>query len=113
MSSITHKAIVVTTYDRARAEQALHAVPSTMSASGLVQSNVNGYWTIIVGPDGSKLGWANETVGARGRDEFINWLEQQRFEDGGSPFEWVEVEYGRDVPELGREPAVTRSSEDE
>jgi hypothetical protein len=57
---------------------------------------INGYWSFAVFPDGSKEGWEASTEGDTGRAAFIAWLDAQRYSDGSSPFNWVEVQYGDD-----------------
>lgn len=47
-------------------------------------------------PDGSKEGWEHSDVGDKARDSYTDWLKAQAYEDGSSPLQWVEVQYGDD-----------------
>lgn len=98
MGHVTHHAIVVTTWDERRASEA-HAVALGLGLTvtpGPTQSDVNGYRSFLVVPDGSKTGWDEDERGDQGRARFKDWLREQRDADGGSCFEWVEVSFGRD-----------------
>ena len=56
----------------------------------------NGYRTFFVPPDGSKEGWEESEAGDSRRDEFVEWLEKQTYDDGSTPLDWAEVQYGDD-----------------
>lgn len=68
-------------------------------ASGVVPTSVNGNWSFFIGSDGSKLGWEESETAAAQRHEFKAWLRRQEYDDGSSPFRWVEVQYGDDEGE--------------
>lgn len=57
-------------------------------------SIVNSKETLFMGPDGSKKGWETAEQGEALRDKLIALLETFNYEDGSSPFDWVEVGYG-------------------
>jgi hypothetical protein len=57
-------------------------------------SPINAYSSFMVATDGSKEGWSESDAGDARRKAFIAWLDTQRFEDGSTPFRWVEVQYG-------------------
>ena len=59
-----------------------------------LRTEINGYTTFFCGPDGSKEGWTDSDKGDSLRDRFIQRLEADTFEDGSSPWEWVEIGYG-------------------
>jgi len=67
-----------------------------MSVSEVVESPTNSRFSFAVFPDGSKEGWEQSNVGDAQRANLIKWLDRQRYEDGSSPFDWVEVQYGDD-----------------
>lgn len=69
---------------------------------------MNFYESFFVAPDGSKEFWEISEAGDRLRDEFVAWLNEQRFADGSSPFDWVEVQYGDDE----RETKIIRHSDE-
>jgi len=51
-------------------------------------------------PDGSKEGWSESDAGDALRDRVVARLEEDNYEDGSSPWDWVEVgfgEYGQKV----------------
>lgn len=101
-----HHAIIVTTYDKVRGEQAhakalelfTHAVApfsyTNTPISPLVETKLNGYYSFCVFPDGSKEGWEESDFWDGQRAEFIAWLDSTRFGDGSSPYDWAEVQYG-------------------
>lgn len=62
----------------------------------IIKSPVNGYGTFMVAPDGSKEGWTDSAAGDDRRAAFIKWLDEHRYDDGSSSFDWVEVQYGDD-----------------
>jgi len=55
---------------------------------------VNGARTIVLIPDGSKEGWVESDKGDALRRSFIERLEEDKYEDGSSPWDWIEVGYG-------------------
>jgi len=60
--------------------------------------------SFFIPPDAAELA-TDSHEGDRRRDEFIEWLEDQKYEDGSSPLQWAEVQYGDTRPE---EPMVCR-----
>ena len=61
--------------------------------------------TICVLPWGVKCDSAEEQAHVDKLAQLRTWLAAQRFEDGSSMYEWVEVLYGRDIE--GRQPEIT------
>ena len=57
---------------------------------------VNGYRSFMVAPDGSKEGWAESDIGEKIREDVIKTLNLKRYEDGSSPFDWAEIQFGDD-----------------
>jgi hypothetical protein len=97
---IRHHAIIVTSWSKTHGETALvEARRAGCQTTGLSESKVNGYWTFLVCPDGSKEGWDDSNLGDNQREEFIAWLDSTRTEDGGSHYSWAEVQYGDDEGE--------------
>ncbi len=98
MGYMLHHAIVITTYKN----DELHKVATKAKELGLQvlgpseESPVNGYFSLLICPDGSKEGWPESEEGNKLRRKFIEWLETQRHEDGSSWLEWVEIAYGND-----------------
>lgn len=92
-----HHAIIVTSsIDKCLDNAWRAALDIGCNPSMPMVSKVNGYATMIVPPDGSKLGWPDSVEGDQRRSQFIRWIEGQRYEDGSSPYEWCEVRYGSD-----------------
>lgn len=60
----------------------------------IIQSIVNGEYTIVLGPDGSGKGWTEDNEGRILRNTFISKLKTFDYEDGSNPFKYVEVGYG-------------------
>ena len=75
-----------------------HAAASNIFGARMVSQPVstivNEQRSFLIGPDGSKEGWSDSAWGDRKRNEFVAWLESQRYKDGSSPLKWVEVQYG-------------------
>lgn len=104
-----HHAIVITTFDKTLIEQALEQAEILCDqCSPIMAAPLNGWNTILVPPDGSKEGWEESDLGDAGRAKLIEWLDSKRYDDGSSPFSWVEVQYGDD----DRETKVTAHSDE-
>ncbi len=55
---------------------------------------INGYRSFMVAPDGSKEDWSESEEGNTKRDEFIAYMKTFCYEDGSSPLDWAEVQFG-------------------
>jgi len=107
MGYMRHHMIVVTSYDE-RLIISAHSRATDLftqddwrgrtvaGVTPIMTSPVNGYYTFFVAPDGSKEGWEDSDRGDRSREELVNWLEAQRFEDRSRPLKWAVVQYGDD-----------------
>ena len=95
MGYMRHHAIVVTSWDIASLQHA-HDVASGYFdwVSPISPRAMNYYRSFFIPPDGSKEGWEESNDGDDARDQFIEWLELQCYEDGSSCYDWVEVQYG-------------------
>lgn len=109
MGYMRHHAIVVTSYDEKQIAQA-HSKASSLGCnpSEIKEAKVNGYGSFFVPPDGSKEGWTESDDGDDRRTAFVDWLDAQRFEDGSTSLDWVEVQYGDD----NRHTAIIRHSDE-
>ena len=99
MGYTRHHAIIVTGYDLERVEKIRNKIKkkcTTLRPTRVHVSAMEGYGTFFIGPDGSKEGWPDSDAGDEERNMIINLLRSKRFEDGSSPFDWVEVQYGDD-----------------
>ena len=68
--------------------------------SPIVEHVINGTSSFLVSPDGSKEGWNTSDEFDKKRHEFREWLRSVRYDDGSSPFKWVEVEFGETRPNV-------------
>lgn len=98
MGYMRHNAIVVTTYDKERATEAHRVAENLLPGlvTPIVEGWVNGYCSFFVAPDGSKEGWEDSAKGDEARNRFVEWLDEQRFDDNSTPFCWAEVVYSGD-----------------
>lgn len=97
MGYMRHNAIIVTSWnDKLIGEAIAKAKEIGLIVLGPANSVVNSYQTILIAPDGSKEGWTESNTGDRQREQFRDWLNAQRYEDGSTALEWVEVAYGSD-----------------
>lgn len=100
MGYMRHHAIVVTSVfgDKIKAahEKALEIFKHfpDRRVSPILGAVINGYQSFFVAPDGSKEFWTDSDDHDEYRKEFRRWLRSQCYEDGSSPIEWVEVQYG-------------------
>lgn len=103
MGYMRHHAIIVTSFKeesirRAHNEAGDWGFPDSMLGQ-ILKSPMNEYYTFMIGPDGSKEGWEESNEGDDKRINFIRWMDTQRYDDGSSPLDWVEVQYGDDERE--------------
>lgn len=98
MGYMRHHAILVTSWDREKIEEAWNVAKATFSQeiTGIVGPTVNGYCSFMIPPDGSKEGWPESSRGDEQRDWFISWIRSKQYSDGSSCLDWVEVQYGDD-----------------
>lgn len=97
MGYMCHHAIVVTSFDEEKLQQAHdNATGLGMSVTPIVYGAVDFYSTFCVVPDGSKEGWDESTRGDEQRAAFTEWLDGQRYSDGSTALDWVEVQFGDD-----------------
>lgn len=55
---------------------------------------INGFVTVVLAPDGSNEGWDDSDFGDTIRYEFIQAIRLAEYDDGSSPWDWIEVGYG-------------------
>jgi hypothetical protein len=97
MGYIVHHAIIITTWNGSRAETVADMATSMgLQVLGPSERVVNRYRSILICPDGSKDGWDESDAGDVRRDKFLAWLDTQRYEDGSSDLDWVEIRYSPD-----------------
>lgn len=103
MGYIAHHAIIVTSWDAKRCslirEKASKFFPK-YQISEVLETQINGYCSFLIGPDGSKEGWEESNRGNTQRESFIDWLEKRK---NGEPYgDYVLVRYGGDEEGLSR-----------
>lgn len=100
MGYMCHHAIVVTSFHEIKIHKAYEVAVNLGLGPFLtnkLQTPVNGFWSFFVGPDGSKEGWPESKDGDRKRYEFIKWLNEERYEDGSTPYDWAVIQYGDEM----------------
>lgn len=106
MSHLRHHAIVVTSSDERKLNEAWDKADRIFPyVSPVSPVAMNDFRSFFIPPDGSGEGWPDSDAGDSRRDEFVAWLEAQRYDDCSSSLKWVEVSYGEDD---GYEDYVTR-----
>jgi hypothetical protein len=97
MGYMRHHAIIVTSYaDKIDAAHAKAVAIFDDMVTPVVKSHTNGYGSFMVVPDGSKERWEASKIGDACRDEFVEWLNTQRYSDDSTSLKWAEVQYGDD-----------------
>ena len=98
MGEINHNCVIATTWQDELVDKFEHWVRQFdiewQRQFAITGSRSNGYSTIVLTPDGSKEGWITSDQGDQLRADFIDFLESHAYDDGSSPFAWVEVGYG-------------------
>ena len=88
MGYMVHHAIVVTGYDEHIQEAHAAALKVDKAAvSDLTLTQVNGYQSFFVGPDGSKEGWKESDEGDTRRDAIVKAIDKL-------PVSWAELTLG-------------------
>ncbi len=64
--------------------------------SVIIYSKCNFYSSFFIAPDGSKEGWDQSDLYDLKRKEFINWINEQAYEDGSNAISFAELFYGED-----------------
>ena len=96
MGYTVHHAIVISSWDAETLERVHNKALELFPAQEVCRSisRANGVSTILVGPDGSKAGWHHSDEGDSGREKLKEFLRTLAYEDGSSPAEWAEIQYG-------------------
>jgi hypothetical protein len=90
MGWIVHHAIIVTSYRKLDIDRAYEQAQAIFPAvSPPIESTVNGYWSFLSPPDGSKEGWPSSDEGDEERQRFAQWVA-----DESASLTVVEVAYG-------------------
>lgn len=97
MGYIRHHAIVVTSWEEKSLKDAYNIACDIFPiVTEITEKTINGYSSFFIPPDGSKEGWDESEDGNKRRDEFIEYLDTQRWGDGSTCLKWIEIQYGDD-----------------
>lgn len=97
MGYMRHDAIVVTSFSKEYIEKAhAKAKDLELQCSEILVTEINEYYSFLIGPDGSKEGWLESDRGEEKRDDWTNWA-QENEED--IYIDWIHVSYGGDDPQ--------------
>jgi hypothetical protein len=95
MGYMRHHAIIVTSFqDDILLKAHNQAERMFGKISEILVSDVNGYSTFFIPPDGSKEGWPESDAGDKSRSAFMDWCDAQAYEDGSNSIVAVELRYG-------------------
>lgn len=112
MGYMRHHAILVTSWDSEKIEAAHNKASEIFTKPGelspLASPVINITRSFAVYPDGSKEEWVKSDIGDAKRSAFINYLNEQCYEDKSISLDWVEVQYGDEEGET----KVTRDSDE-
>lgn len=98
MGYIRHHAIIVTTWKKELLSLAHEKAKEIfrITVSEIIRSPLNDYYSFFIAPDGSKEERSDSYEGDKKRKQFIEWIHEQVYEDGGNALKFVEVFYGDD-----------------
>ena len=99
MGYIKHHAIVVTSYhndDIKKAKKKANKIFGKHYVSKIIITEVNGYHSFFISPDGSKEGWGESNDGDENREKFVEWLNKYAYDDGSNSLSFCEFFYGDD-----------------
>lgn len=97
MGTMNHNALIATTWNEKEADsfqEWLNEQPPIKQYVLRGEPLMNGYQTFVFVPDGSKEGWALSDDADKYRDQIIERLALNAYEDGSSCWDWVEVGFG-------------------
>ena len=96
MGYIVHKTIIVTHYDFDKLREvqlaASDIIGGLCTVTACYPSQMNGFYTFFVTPDGSKCGWDHSNSANEARKEFLEFLSSCIVPG----LDWLCVEYGGD-----------------
>ena len=97
MGYIRHKAIIITSYNKAAIDDvAKKALSLGLQITVSDESIENGFYTMTVCPSGRKSGWETTEWHNKAQKQFIGYLNAFRNSDNSSCLEWVAISYGND-----------------
>lgn len=95
MGYIKHHAIVVTAGDKGNANTGKQKAEALgLECTTIVGSRINGYYSFLIIPDGSKEGWVDSDKGNEARSAWIAWVKESYIK--GVWLDWALVRFGGD-----------------
>ncbi len=93
MSYFKHHSIIITSFKKDAIEKARIRAMKDFGklVTPMRESAVNNWYSFAILPDCSKEGWGESNMFDNARDRMHGWLIKQRYEDGSSPYDAVEV----------------------
>jgi hypothetical protein len=96
MGYMSHDAIVVTGWDKERVIKAHEKAKEIgLPITEIIEGQVNSYYSFLIGPDGSKEGWAESHEGEKERRTWKEWAKSEP----DLWVDWAHVSYGGDEPD--------------
>lgn len=96
MGYMRHHAIVVASWSDDLLKKAHEVAEGSFPWVSEIAENSLGIGSFFVPPDGSKEGWNESDLGDDRRNGFTKWLDAQRYDDGSTSLDWVEIQFGDD-----------------
>ena len=98
MGYIRHHGIAVTSWNDELIKKAYKKATRIFKSrtSNIIESDVNGYKSFFIAPDGSKERWEESDIGDVQRKKFKEWINKQAYEDGSNSLSFCEFFYGDD-----------------
>jgi len=98
MGYIKHHAIVIASFDEELILKA-HTKANELCeglVSELISYRINGGKSFFIAPDGSKEGWDESNQMNESRESFIDWVNEQAYEDESNALSFAELFFGED-----------------
>lgn len=99
MGHTCHHAIVLTSTDRGVLLEAYEKACELFGhpfVTSVTAEAINHTQSFMIPPDGSNEGWRESEAGDVRRETFRQYLRSLAYEDGSTPIDWVEVQFGDD-----------------
>ena len=96
MGYIRHHAIVVTSNEEGIKKSHTKAKEIFPNVSNIMKDGINGYQSFFIPPDGSKEGWPSSHKGDQRRKEYVQWINEQAYDDGSNQISFAHFYYGDD-----------------
>lgn len=107
MGDVNHCAIVVTSWDSEKANEAHKRAVDLFGShvTNMVGPVTNGFMYFMIAPSGSKVGWTRYIEHEYDMKIYEKYLMSKAFDDGSTTLAWVELSFGEPF-----EPSVVAGS---